>query len=590
MRSGLVAPRAFLSLQLPVPATSESRSTCLAVKEISLLLAFLPPESRTPAPLTPPPPPQRAENVASWWHHWLSPKSLRDSLTLEAQLPYTVSLLGKALSFGAFFLVCSELWPEQMKVGREGWSVLLVWLVAYYGGVVFDKLSLPKALGMLLGGVLLQNLPGAGGCVYLPEHAPMPPSTTPVYDPHCAMPPPVEGLNADASRLIRAGAMALVLVRSGLSLDVKTIVGYGGSFFAFATIPSIVEASVGACIAMGLFGMPFLLALTMSFLVSAVGPAIIVAGCSAVKDNGYRPEAPNFLITCCCFDDGTCIIGFNIFLHAFISTGGSVAWQYAIGPLNLVFGLVFGMCLGALISVTSVFNNGIKRTVILFFSCLSLIYVSDAEGVLGAGAIGNITMGLTVRFLWQRGWPRSLISEEHRADVPVQAQLMIDESLGALSTAWYLCFYPLLFGLIGASLNFKAVDPEIAGRAITYAVLAVTLRAVTATCVAYRFKQFTRRERLFMGLSWISKATTQAAFATVPLETMTAWCKAQKGFDPELPDNSIRYHGYGCKDMFAWGNAIQWCCVLSIFVGTPLGTVLCAPAALESAPLRTRRA
>lgn len=103
-------------------------------------------------------------------------------------------------------------------------------------------------------------------------------------------PPPIEGLNADASRLIRAGAMALVLARSGLSLDLRTIIGYGSSFFAFATIPTLVEAMAGAAIAMGLFGMPFLLAASMSFMVSAVGPAIIVAGCSAVKDKGHRPE------------------------------------------------------------------------------------------------------------------------------------------------------------------------------------------------------------------------------------------------------------------------------------------------------------
>jgi len=89
--------------------------------------------------------------------------------------------------------------------------------------------------------------------------------------------------------------------------------------------------------------------------------------------------------------------------------------------------------------------------------------------------------GLSTRFLWQRGWPRRLISEEHRENVPARAQAFIDESLGYLSQAWYLCFYPLLFGLIGASLNFRAVDPAIAGKAVTYAVLAVTVRIFTAT-------------------------------------------------------------------------------------------------------------
>jgi Kef-type K+ transport system membrane component KefB len=200
-------------------------------------------------------------------------------------------------------------------------------------------------------------------------------------------------------------------------------------------------------------------------------------------------------------------------LHAFINTGGNAAWQYALGPMNLVFGIAFGLALGAMISITSVWHNGVKRTVILFFSSLLLIYVSDAQGVLGAGAIGNITMGLTTRHLWQRGWPRRLISEEHREDVRARAAAYIEESLGALSQAWYLLFYPLLFGLIGASLNFRAVDPTIAGKAVTYAVLAVTIRILAATGVALNFRTFSIRERLFMGLAWISKATTQGEAA-----------------------------------------------------------------------------
>ena len=215
--------------------------------------------------------------------------------------------------------------------------------------------------------------------------------------------------------------------------------------------------------------------------------------------------------------------------------------------------------------------------------------------------------GLSTRFLWQRGWPRRLISEEHREDVPARAQAFIDESLGYLSQAWYLCFYPLLFGLIGASLNFRAVDPAIAGKAVTYAVLAVTVRIFTATgarvggrgggrasrgvagtmlaltlplvtATAINFRQFTIRERLFMGLAWISKATTQAAFATVPLEHMQDWC-TKAGWDAVLnPDPTIRYKGHSCAQLVAWGNAIK--CVASAWAGA------CADATLSQVVLR----
>ena len=71
------------------------------------------------------------------------------------------------------------------------------------------------------------------------------------------------------SWLAHVSLVALVLVRSGLSLNVNTIRSYGSSFFAFATIPTLIEALVGATIAMGIFDMPFLVRLLMPGLIAA---------------------------------------------------------------------------------------------------------------------------------------------------------------------------------------------------------------------------------------------------------------------------------------------------------------------------------
>ncbi len=78
------------------------------------------------------------------------------------------------------------------------------------------------------------------------------------------------------------------------------------------------------------------------------------------------------------------------------------------------------------------------------------------------------------------------------------------------------------------------------------------------------FRSFTPRERVFMSLAWISKATTQAAFATVPLIELTAWTVHHPGES---------WKGHSAADLILFGQQIQWCCVISIFVGTPLGTV-----------------
>jgi NhaP-type Na+/H+ or K+/H+ antiporter len=176
--------------------------------------------------------------------------------------------------------VLRTLYPAGMSPGHPLWVVCLIWLVATHLGELFERCGSPKALGMLLAGVALRSTPAlAGGMA------------------------PLEGLNYDWSRNIRAGAMALVLLRAGLGLNLRTARSYGASFLAFVIAPSLLESLLGALVAMALFRMPFLLAWAMGYMISAVGPGVVSAACAAVKERGYAARAPNFLMTTMCFDD-----------------------------------------------------------------------------------------------------------------------------------------------------------------------------------------------------------------------------------------------------------------------------------------------
>ena len=301
-------------------------------------------------------------------------------------------------------------------------------------------------------------------------------------------------------------------------------------------------------------------------MVSAVGPAIVAAGCTAVKEQGFHPKAPNLLMTASVFDDTTCIIGFNCLLHAWITGAGNVGWQYAIGPMNLVLGVFGGVVAAVTMSATALFPSPAVRTWTLFFVGMMLIFVAEKHELLGAGAIANLIFGLGVRYFWKKGWPASLLSPEHAADPAGVGAAMLKASLGGLYTLWNLSFYPLLFGLIGASLNVRQADPATGRLALAYAVIAVCLRFFATMLVTHApvFRNFTTRERIFMSLAWISKATTQAAFATVPLLTLTAWVAANPG---------QMWRGRTGAQLIQHGLQIQWCCVLSIFIGTPLGTI-----------------
>ena len=368
---------------------------------------------------------------------------------------------------------------------------------------------------------------------------------------------------------IRAAAMALVLLRAGLGLDLKVVRSYGFALPALAMLPSLVESVVGAAFASYLFDMPYLLAWVMSFMVSAVGPAIVAAGCTAVKEQGFHPKAPNLLMTASVFDDTTCIIGFNCLLHAWITGAGNVGWQYAIGPMNLVLGLFGGICAAIVMSWTSLYPGVGPRTWTLFWMGMMLIFVAETHSLLGAGAIANLVFGLGVRHFWRKGWPRRFLKREHAESVGTTvADEYLKTSLSGLHQVWNIAFYPLLFGLIGAALNPRSVAPSVGKLSLAYAAFTVAVRfistaAVTTVVPALR-NNFTLGERLFIACAWISKATTQAAFATVPLVTIQQWVAANPG---------ATWKGYTAAEMLLFGVEIQWCCVLSIFIGTPLGTI-----------------
>ena len=489
--------------------------------------------------------------------------------------------------------------PDLMEPGARVFSLLLVWVCSYALGEAFELCRLPKALGMLVAGLILSNLPAAG------SHA------------H-HLDAPENQLVAYWNRQIRAGAMALVLLRAGLSLELSKVRGYGWRLPVMATLPSCIEAFAGAAIASRLFGMPYALALVMSFMVSAVGPAIVVSGCSSAKEAGFAPAAPNFLTvrraslpppglaaasalarvshplsdgecahaqTVTCFDDATCIIGFNCALHAFINTGGDPVWNYLIGPMNLILGLVGGLVGAGFCAATCLWSNSNLRTSALFLTSMLLIFVAESQNLLGAGAISNIVLGIMTRHLWQLGWPRRLVSAHHAAacaaDPGVGATPYIVSCMKPLNAAWYRAFYPLLFGLIGASLNTKKVDPHIGTLALAYAAIAVVLRFAAASCVASQFRDFKPGERIFMACAWVAKATTQAAFATVPGDALKQWVKQNPG---------ETFMGYNAAQLLSFGVTIQTCCVISIFLGTPVATLLMglgAPYLLDKAPRRS---
>ena len=474
-------------------------------------------------------------------------------------MPNLVACVGRVFMLGLAYVVLRTVYPSGMRPGESLWSICLVWLCAFHVGEAFERCGAPKALGMLFAGLALRVMPGAPG-----------------------MPPPLQGLNEEWSRNVRAGAMALIMcvsppdllvsapltrrrrLRAGLGINLRTLGRFGWSFIGMSTLPALAESLLCTPVAMALFKMPFLLAWSMSAMIAAVGPAVITSGCAAVKERGYVARAPNFLMAAACFDDATCIIVFNLLLHSFV---GSVSGDYAyvLSLVALLLSPLGGALAACLLSCTAIWCTPARRSAVLVIVCAMLMFVASSFEQIGAGAIANLTLGLCTRHAWLRGWPFPLLSGEHRADVARAGVEMLLQAHRHLAALWHVAMFPLLFGLLGASFDVgRNGSPAV--RAAAYALIAIGVRCVATFFITQPMPAFTRRERIFLALSWSSKAAAQAAFASAPRTLLLQWIQAHPG---EL------LHGvWRPETLLAWADNISLCCTLAIFISNPLA-MLC---------------
>ena len=59
------------------------------------------------------------------------------------------------------------------------------------------------------------------------------------------------------------------------------------SVIQLACLPNLAEATIDACLAVALFGMPWTFAFMLGFIMSAVSPAVVVPSLLRLKEQNY---------------------------------------------------------------------------------------------------------------------------------------------------------------------------------------------------------------------------------------------------------------------------------------------------------------
>ena len=176
--------------------------------------------------------------------------------------------LSQALLCGLGLLVAvfSPLSHGKLMLPRNGpgWALFVTWLGANVCGKVLGGVGLPPLAGQLLGGVALRNLR--------------------VFR--------ASALTGHWKAAIRSFGLGVIMMRSGLELDVDAIRRAGAVSLRLTVMPGLSEALAVGVVASYVFAMPFMLSLSLGFILAAVSPAVVVVGMFDLHQRGFGTARP----------------------------------------------------------------------------------------------------------------------------------------------------------------------------------------------------------------------------------------------------------------------------------------------------------
>ena len=382
-------------------------------------------------------------------------------------------------------------------------SLALIFLVGISLAAIFKKIKLPGIIGMLITGVVLG------------------PYALDLLDSS------ILGISSE----LRQMALVIILLKAGLSLDLKDLKKVGRPAILMSFLPAVFEIAAFLIFAPAVLGVNRAEAALMGAVLAAVSPAVVVPRMVQMMEQKYGTGKgiPQMILAGASLDDVFVIVLFTAFLGMAQGKGANAVSLLNI-PVSIVLGVVLGAAAGFLLSWLFETNyshkhlvrNSMKVIIILGTAFLLLAVEKWLDGTVAvSGLLAVMSMGMVIA----------------ARSVPEVTQ-RLREKYGKL----WLAAEVVLFVLVGAAVDISKTFEAGAG-AVLMIFTALLFRCVGVSLCLIGTKLIVK-ERLYCVIAYIPKATVQAAIGAVPLSL-----------------------GLPC------GNIILSVAVLSIVITAPLGAI-----------------
>ncbi|NOZ35699.1 MAG: sodium:proton antiporter [Chlorobi bacterium] len=303
---------------------------------------------------------------------------------------------------------------------------------------------------------------------------------------------------------LTSAALIVILLRAGFELSKDTLKKVGRPAILLSMVPAAFEATAIMFLAHYFLNFTLLEGAILGSVLGAVSPAVVVPLMIKFIDEkrGTKKGIPTLVLAGSSIDDVFVIVIYSILIG--IYTGGhvNVAWELFSIPISIILGIVVGLIVGLVLYILfDKFNpRATKRMLIILAISVFLV---QAEHLLDniipfASLLAVMAIGFII--LEKRGKYAHELSEK-------------------LSKLWILAEI-VLFTMVGSEVNIHlALKMGLIGALIIF--IALIFRSI-GTWVSLIGTNFTRKEKLFIIISYIPKATVQAAIGGAPLAAMQA--------------------------------------------------------------------
>lgn len=353
-------------------------------------------------------------------------------------------------------------------------SLGLIVLIGLSVADICKKIKLPRIIGMLATGIVLGPY---------------------VLD---LLAPDILTISTD----LRTIALIIILIKAGLSLNLKDLKQVGRPAILMSFMPACFEILAYLIFAPIIFGISKTDALLMGSVLAAVSPAVVIPQMVKLIETNYgtKKSVPQLILAGASLDDVFVIVLFGAFLG--LSEGEALNISiFTEIPISIITGVITGIVIGLVLSLFLEFKyakgrmikNSTKVIIILGISFL-LISTEDLIPVAFSGLLAVVAMACTLK---------------------IKCTSSVTVRLTQKFSKLWIFAEVMLFVLVGACVDITYLFKN-GLNAILMIFIALIIRSIGVSICLIGTK-LNAKERIFCIIAYLPKATVQAAIGAIPL-------------------------------------------------------------------------